>query len=46
MTTIALFLVGSLRILVGGNAWLKNGLEMWGVGGLAPCIAYGVGFFN
>lgn len=43
-TAIALFVVGSLRILVIKKHWFRGGMEMLIIGGVAAVIAYGVGF--
>lgn len=43
-TASALFVVGSLRSAVTKANWLRSGLEMLFVGGLAASAAYGVGF--
>ena len=43
MTAITLFFVGSLRVFVAGDGWLKGGLEMLTVGGTVAIIAYAVG---
>jgi len=44
-TGIALFLVGSLRTLITGRNFIKSGLEMLFVGGIAAIIAFFVGWF-
>lgn len=43
LTALTLFLVGSLRVFIVGTGWIKGGLEMLTVGGVAAIIAYGVG---
>lgn len=43
MTFVALFLVGAWRTKIDGSHWLKSGIEMMLVGGIAAGIAYGVG---
>lgn len=46
MTTGAtMFVIGSLRTLVVGGGWLKNGLEMLLIGSLATGVAYLLGSF-
>ncbi|OHB03582.1 MAG: hypothetical protein A3B03_02560 [Candidatus Zambryskibacteria bacterium RIFCSPLOWO2_01_FULL_42_41] len=42
-TAISLFVVGALRTLVTGSHWLRSGLEMLFVGGIAALAAYIVG---
>ncbi len=42
-TSIALFVVGSLRTLVTGVGWLKAGLEMLIIGSLAAAVSYAIG---
>jgi len=42
-TSIALFLVGSLRTLVTGTKWWKAGLEMFLIGSLAAFVSYVIG---
>ena len=42
-TAISLFLVGSLRNIVTSTGWLRSGIEMLLVGGLAASAAYGIG---
>ena len=42
-TATALFTVGALRSLVTGHHWLRSGLEMLFVGGIAAIAAYSVG---
>ncbi len=44
-TGIALFVVGSLRSLITGRNFIKSGLEMLFVGGIAAVIAFFVGWF-
>jgi len=44
-TGVALFLVGSLRTLITGRNFIKSGLEMLFVGGIAAIIAFFVGWF-
>lgn len=44
-TAATLFLVGSLRSLFTRRGWVRNGLEMLGVGMLAAAAAYTVGVF-
>jgi VIT1/CCC1 family predicted Fe2+/Mn2+ transporter len=44
MTAITLFVVGALRVFVTAKGWLRGGLEMLTIGGVAAIIAYGVGF--
>jgi len=43
-TTVSLFVVGSLRMLVTRKNWVISGLEMLFVGGIAAGVAYGIGF--
>jgi vacuolar iron transporter family protein len=42
-TAGALFLVGSLRTFLTKGSWLKNGLEMLGIGAIAATLAYVLG---
>jgi len=42
-TAVAMFSIGSLRSLVTRDSWLKNGLEMLGVGVIAATVAYFAG---
>lgn len=42
-TAGALFFVGSLRTLLTKGSWIKNGLEMLGIGAIAAGAAYGLG---
>lgn len=39
-TGIALFLVGSLRTVVSGGHWVRNGLQTLGIGAVAAAAAY------
>lgn len=40
VTAVSMFAIGSLRSLVTRDSWLKNGLEMLGVGAVAASVAY------
>ncbi len=42
-TSIALFIVGSLRTLVTGTKWWKAGFEMFFIGSLAAFVSYIIG---
>ena len=42
-TSLALFVVGSLRTLVTGIRWWLAGLEMFAIGAVAAGVAYGIG---
>ncbi len=42
-TAFALFFVGSLRTLITKGNWLKNGVEMLGIGAIAATVAYLLG---
>lgn len=42
-TAVALFVVGSLRTLITDESWLKNGLQVLGVGSIAAAAAYVLG---
>lgn len=44
-TLSAMFIVGSLRTRYIHGSWVRNGLEMLGVGSLAALIAYFAGYF-
>lgn len=44
MTAVTLFALGAVKVRITGRHWLKSGLEMLLVGGLAAAAAYGVGF--
>ena len=44
LTAAALFAVGAARVLVTERNWLRSGLEMLVVGGLAAGVAYLVGY--
>lgn len=41
----ALFLVGSLRVIITPGNWVKYGFEMLGIGAVAALIAYNLGSF-
>lgn len=43
MTVCGLFLVGASRSVIQGTSWIKSGLEMLLVGGIAAVIAYAIG---
>jgi VIT1/CCC1 family predicted Fe2+/Mn2+ transporter len=43
LTGGTLFVLGSLKVFITGRNWLKSGLEMLIVGGIASAAAYGVG---
>jgi len=45
MTGLALFVVGSLRVLITKKGWFRSGIEMLAVGAIAAVVAYCVGFF-
>lgn len=44
-TSIALFLVGSIKANIVDKKWFFSGLETLSIGGVAACIAYLVGFW-
>lgn len=44
LTGLTLFLLGALKVKVTGKSWMKSGIEMLIVGGLAAISAYGIGF--
>ena len=44
LATIMFFVVGGVRTLITGGGFLKGGLEMLLVGGVAATVAYGIGF--
>lgn len=43
-TAVSLFAVGALRYFVTGKNWLRSGIEMFFVGGVAALVAYGIGY--
>lgn len=43
-TAVSLFVVGALRYFVTGKNWLRSGLTMLFVGGVAALVAYGIGY--
>ena len=45
LSAVALFGLGAAKVLVTKRSWLRGGLEMLLVGGLAAGVAYLVGFF-
>jgi VIT1/CCC1 family predicted Fe2+/Mn2+ transporter len=45
LTGITLFALGALKVRITGHNWIKSGLEMLLVGGLAAAAAYAVGHF-
>lgn len=44
LTAITLFILGALKSVITRTNWLKSGLEMLVIGGLAAIVAYLVGF--
>ncbi len=44
LSALALFAVGAAKVFVTGRNWLRSGLEMLIVGGLAGGVAYAVGY--
>ena len=44
LAALALFGVGALRSRVSLVSWIKGGLEMLAIGGLAASVAYGIGW--
>ena len=44
LVVIALFTIGSVRSIFTHRRWLKSGIEMLLVGGIAAVVAFGVGF--
>lgn len=44
LSALALFVLGAAKVLVTERNWLRSGLEMLIVGGLAAAVAYFVGF--
>lgn len=45
VTSVALYVLGSLRSLVTADSWNRAGLEMLILGGLVAAVAYGAGAF-
>ena len=45
LTALTLFSVGAMRSFITGTNWIRSGLEMLLVGGLAATVAYWIGFF-
>jgi len=43
-TAFSLFLAGSLRTIMTGGAWIRNGLEMLSIGMLAAAASYTIGW--
>ncbi len=43
LTAITMFTLGALKVRVTGRNWLKSGMEMLLLGGVAAGVAYGVG---
>lgn len=44
LTGITMFALGALKVKITGKSWLRSGLEMLLVGGLAATVAFLVGF--
>jgi VIT1/CCC1 family predicted Fe2+/Mn2+ transporter len=42
-TAVALFALGAAKTLVTGVRWMRGGIEMLAVGGLAAAVAYTIG---
>lgn len=42
-TGVGLFIIGASRAIVTGGSWVKNGLEMLGIGAIAAVAAYTFG---
>lgn len=45
LTALTLFLLGTVKVKVTGQNWLKAGFETLLVGGIAAVAAYGIGYF-
>ncbi|MBA7501006.1 hypothetical protein ES704_03768 [subsurface metagenome] len=44
LTGLALFTLGALKVKVTGKNFIKSGLEMFALGGLAAAAAFGIGY--
>jgi vacuolar iron transporter family protein len=44
LAAVTFFIVGGVRTLITGGGFIKGGLEMFAVGGIAAVVAYGIGF--
>ncbi len=44
LSAVALFALGAAKVRVTGRSWLRSGLEMLVVGGLAAGVAYAIGY--
>lgn len=44
LTSIALFVVGSMKTMITDTHWLRSGLEMLVIGGFAASVAYAIGY--
>ncbi len=44
LTGLTLFVLGSLKVKVTGKNFVRSGLEMLSLGGIAAAAAYGIGF--
>ena len=44
LAAVTFFVVGSIRTLITGGNFIKAGLEMLLIGGVAAGFAYGIGF--
>lgn len=42
-TAIAMFLVGSVRTIITGGKWVRNGFQTMGIGAIAAIVAYTAG---
>jgi VIT1/CCC1 family predicted Fe2+/Mn2+ transporter len=45
LTGVTLFLLGALKVRITEKNWLKSGIEMLVVGGIAAVAAYLIGLF-
>jgi VIT1/CCC1 family predicted Fe2+/Mn2+ transporter len=43
-TAVSLFVVGALRVKITKKNWIKSGIEMLLVGGIAATVAYLIGY--
>ncbi len=43
-TALSLFVVGALRVKITKTNWIKSGIEMLLIGGIAATVAYIIGY--